>query len=71
MQNYYIIQHYVYSSMQRKHVEDDSVIAQYAPMVHSTHQPKPSLQKLPNECQPLCEAPRIALSLISQMVLNR
>ena len=71
MQNYYIIQEHVYGSVQKKHVMDDSVVAQHAAMVHPTHQPKPSLQKLPDQCQPLREAPRIALSLVSQPVLNR
>ena len=64
-------QYYVYDSVQEKHVMDDLVIAQHAAMVHPTHQPKLSLQKLPALCQPLCEVPRIALSLVSQMVLNQ
>ena len=48
MQNYYITQYYVYNSVRKKHVMDYSVIAQYAMMVYPTHQPKLSLQKLPN-----------------------
>ena len=48
MQNYYITQEHVYGSVQKKHVMDDSVVAQHAAMVHPTHQPKPSLQKLPD-----------------------
>ena len=47
MQNYYITQYDVYNSVQKKYVMNDSVIAQYAAMVHPIHQPMPSLQKLP------------------------